>query len=132
MKKLYAIVLISVVMTAAKADDLAASFKQAAALAESQNKDRASQIYGAVDFNRYYEQKYGPVFVSCLKSTEHADTSPVSFVAAIGKDGDVLRLYVKHETNTFACARQTLQQGKFPAPPHFPYYMHISMKFSGN
>ena len=60
---------------------------------------------------------------------EDADTSPVSFVVVVGKDGHVLRLYVEHETNTFACVRQTLQQGKFPAPPHFPYYMHISMSF---
>jgi hypothetical protein len=130
MKKLYAIVLISLLTTAVSADDLAISFKQAAALAETQNKERATRVYEALDLKDYYQQKYSPVFLSCLKSTDHRDTSPFSFVVAIGKDGRVLRLYVDHETNIFACVRQTLQQDKFPAPPHPPYYMHISMGFS--
>jgi hypothetical protein len=130
MKKLYAIVLISLLTTAVRADDLAISFKQAAALAETQNKDRATRVYEALDLKDYYQQKYSPVFLSCLKSTDHPDTSPFSFVVAIGKDGSVLRLYVDHETNIFTCVRQTLQQDKFPAPPHSPYYMRISMSFS--
>lgn len=130
MKKLYTIVLISLLTTAVRADDLAASFKQAVALAETQNKDRATRVYEALDLKEYYEQKYSPVFQSCLKSTDHPDTSPFSFVVAIGKDGRVLRLYTDHETNIFACVRQTLQQDKFPAPPHSPYYTHFSMSFS--
>jgi hypothetical protein len=103
MKKLYAIVLISVLATVARGNDLASSFKQAAALAEIENKDRAAQIYDAVDFKPYYQQKYSPIFVSCLKSTENVDTSPFSFVVAIGKDGRVLRLYADNETNIYAC-----------------------------
>jgi len=130
MKRLFAIVLISVLATGARGNDLASSFKQAAALAESQNKDRASQIYNAVDFGPYYQPKYSPIFVSCLKSTENVDTSPFSFVVAIGKDGRVLRLYADNETNIYACVRPTLQKDKFPAPPHSPYYMQISMNFS--
>jgi hypothetical protein len=130
MKKLYAIVLISVLAAAVRANDLATSFKQAVALAETQSKDRASKVYEALDLKEYYEQEYSSVFQSCLKSTDHPDTSPFSFVVAIGRDGRVLRLYTDHETNIFACVRQTLIQGKFPGPPHSPYYMHISMSFS--
>ena len=114
MKKLYAIVLIFLLTTAVRADDLATSFKQAVALAETQNKDRATRVYEALDRKAYYEQKYSPVFQSCLKSTDHPDTSPFSFVVAIGNDGRVLRIYVDHETNIYACARQRLQQDKFP------------------
>jgi hypothetical protein len=112
------------------AGDLASSFKQAAALAEAQDKDRKTRAYDLLDLMPYYQQKYQPVFVSCLKSTEDADTSSFSFVAAIGKDGRVLQLYIDHETNIFACVRQTLKKDKFPRPPVSPYYMQVSMSFS--
>jgi len=127
--KLYAIVLISFLATAGKADDLAASFKQAAALGDAQEKERATQAYIHLDLMPYYKKKYWPVFQSCLASTYHADTSPFSFVAAIGKDGRVLRLYVDRETNIYACVRQTLQKDEFPQPPTSPYYLHVSMSF---
>jgi hypothetical protein len=91
--------------------------------------DHSSRRRVSQDGRIYYQQRYSPVFVSCLKSTDHADTSPFSFVAAIGKDGRVLRLYVDHETNIYACARLTLQKEEFPHPPLSPYYLHISMSF---
>jgi len=90
------------------------SFKQAAALGDAQEKERNAQAYIHLDLMPYYQKKYSPVFLSCLASTDHPDTSPFSFVAAIGKDGRVLRLYVDHETNIFACVRQSLQQEEFP------------------
>lgn len=129
MKKLYPIVLISLLTTAGRADDLAASFKQAAALAEAQDKVDAAIVYEHRYLTPYYQKKYSPVFLSCLKSTDHPDASPFSFVAAIGKDGHVLRLYIDHETNIYACVRPMLQQEEFPHPPLSPYYMHISMSF---
>ena len=128
-KILCAIIFISLLTTAGRADDLATSFKLAAALADAQEKERATQAYIHLDLMPYYQKKYSPVFQSCLVSTDHSDTSPFSFVAAIGKDGRVLRLYVDHETKIYACARQTLQKEEFPPPPLSPYYLHISMSF---
>ena len=129
MKKLYAIVFVCLLTTSSMAGDLASSFKQAVALGDAQDKDRATRIYGQIDLMPYYQQKYSPVFQSCLKSTEQPDTSPFSFVVAIGSDGRVMRLYTDHETNIFACVRQTLQKDEFPHPPFAPYYMHVSMSF---
>jgi hypothetical protein len=128
MKKLYALVLICFLATAGRAGDLAASFKQAAALGDAQEKEPAARAYKP-KLTAYCQQKYFPVFQSCLKSTENRDTSPFSFVAAIGKDGHVLRLYIDHETNIYACVRQTLQKDEFPHPPFSPYYMYVSMSF---
>ncbi len=130
MKKLNAVLIFALLTATAKAGDLAGSFKQAAALADAQDRDRATRIYAEIDLKDYYQHKYMPVFQSCLKSTEHADTSPFSFIAAIGADGHVLRLYIDHETNIYACVRQTLQKDEFPHPPFAPYYMHMSMTFS--
>jgi hypothetical protein len=129
MKKLCTVLFISLLASSGRAGDLASSFKQAAVLGDAQEKDRGTQAYLHLDLMPYYQHKYSPVYQSCLASTEHADTSPFSFVVAIGKDGRVLRLYVDHETNIYACVRHTLEQDKFPAPPVSPYYMHISMSF---
>lgn len=112
------------------AGDLARSFKEAVALAEAQPEDRATRIYAKVDLNDYYQQKYMPVFQSCLKSTENPDTSTFSFVVAIGKDGRALRLYTDRETNMLACVRPTLLKDEFPHPPFAPYYMYMTMNFS--
>jgi hypothetical protein len=115
--------------TPGKAGDLASSFKQAAALADAENRT-ATEVYTKHDLLPYYKQKYFPVFQSCLAPTQHPDTTPFSFVAALGADGRVMRLYIDHETNVFACVRQTLQNDEFPHPPVSPYYWHVSMNFS--
>jgi hypothetical protein len=130
MKKLYTVLFTALITASATAGDLASSFKQAAELAEAQDKDRATRIYDQIDLMHYYQEKYLPIFQSCLKSTEHPDMSTFSFVAAIGKDGRVLRLYTDHETNIFTCVRPTLQKDEFPHPPFAPYYMHVKMTFS--
>jgi hypothetical protein len=130
MKRLYSVVFISLLTTSSIAGDVANSFEQAAALAAAQDKRPAAQNYHQRDLMPYYEQKYLPIFQSCLASTDHPDTSPFSFVVAIGTDGRVLRLYTDHETNVFACVRQTLQKDEFPRPPVSPFYMRVSMSFA--
>jgi hypothetical protein len=130
MKRLHSILLILLLTTSSLAIDLARSFKEAAALAVAQDKDRATRIYSAIDLHDYYQQKYGPIMSSCLKSTDHPDTSPFEFIAAIGKDGRVLRLYIDHATNIYACVRPRLEKDEFPHPPAAPYYLHVSMTFS--
>lgn len=131
MKTLYSIVLvISLLTTFSVAANLPNSFKDAVALADKQDKDRdrATRIYDAVDLNDYYQKKYIPLVQSCLKSID--DTSSFSFVAALGGDGHVLRIYTDHESKIFTCMRPTLQKDEFPHPPFAPYYMHIEMNLS--
>jgi hypothetical protein len=131
MKKIYSILFIIVLLaSSALAGDLATSFKQAVVLAETEDRDRTTRIYSEIDLRDYYQQKYMPVFQSCLKSTDHPDMSTFSFVAAIGSDGHVLRLYVDQETNIYRCVQKTLERDKFPQPPVSPYYMHMTMNFS--
>ena len=129
MKKVYVIALICLLTSAGMAGDLAGSFKEAVALANAEDNNRATRIYADIDFKDYYQQKYGPIFQSCLMK-KNADISPFSFVLAIGADGRVLQIYVDHETNIFACARPMLEKDEFPRPPSTPYYTHISMRFS--
>ena len=130
MKTLYSIAFIFLLTTSGMAGNLASSFKEAVALAKTEDKDRATRIYSEIDLKDYYQQKYFPVFQSCLKSIEHPGTSTFEFVMAIGTDGRVLRLYTDHETNVLACVRPTLLKDEFPHPPVAPYYQHITMNFS--
>src|SRR5262245_9007688 len=130
MKPLHSILLILLLTTASSAGNLARSFTEATALADAQDKDRATRIYAQIDLHDYYQKKYGDVLGSCFKSTNHADASPFSFVAAIGANGRVLRLYVDHQTNIYNCVRQTLEKDEFPHPPIAPYYLHVSMTFN--
>jgi hypothetical protein len=131
MKKIYSILFIVVLLTSSgMAGGLAASFKEAAALAKTEDKDRATRIYSEIDLRDYYQQKYFPIFQSCLKSTDHPDMSTFSFVMAIGSDGHVLRLYVDQETNIYRCVQKTLEKDQFPRPPISPYYQQFTMNFS--
>jgi hypothetical protein len=129
-KKLHSIALILLFTTSSMARDLASSFKEAVAQANTEDKDRATRIYAEIDLKDYYKQKYTRVFQSCLRSTEQVDTSSFSFVVAIGTDGRALRLYTDHETNMLACVRPTLLKDEFPHPPFAPFYMHVTMNFS--
>lgn len=130
MRKILSALFISLLTTSSIAGDLAGSFKEAVALAKAEDKDRATRIYSEIDLKDYYQQKYFPVFQSCLKSIEHPDPSTFEFVVAIGKDGRVLRLYTDHETNVLACVRPVLLKDEFPHPPVAPYYQHVTMNFS--
>ena len=135
MKKRYTVILIFLLTTLGKASglgravELATSFKQAAALADAEDDVDAAVVYRHRELKPYWLKQYGPVFQSCLATTDHPDKSPFSFVMAIGKDGHVLRLYIDHETNIFTCARRTLERDEFPHPPLSPYYFQASMSF---
>lgn len=131
MKKIHSILFIVVLLTSSSmAGDLATSFKEAAALAKAEDKDRATRIYSEIDLKDYYLQKYSPIFQSCLKSTDRPDMSTFSFVIAIGSDGHVLQLYVDQETNIYRCVQKTLEKDQFPRPPVSPYYEQFTMNFS--
>lgn len=136
MKQLYTVLFISLLTISVKASglggagELATSFKQAAALADAENDVEAAVVYEHRELRPYWIKKYGPVFQSCLATTDHPDKSPFSFVMAIGKDGRVLRLYIDHETNIFTCVRRTLERDEFPHPPLSPDYERFSMSFT--
>jgi hypothetical protein len=55
MKKLYSTALIFLLTTSSMAGDLASSFKEAVALAATEDKDRATRIYAEIDLKDYYQ-----------------------------------------------------------------------------
>jgi len=117
-------------ITTAFGDDLAGSFKEAAARGDAQEHATATKEYFTKTLLPYYGQRYASVLQSCFSKIAMPDDSPFSFVAAIGADGRIMRLYQNHETNIFLCLRDTLAKDVFPAPPVSPYYLHIDMTFT--
>jgi len=115
----------------ASASDLAASYQQAVVLSEAQEKAPATHDYLEKALLPYYQQKYGPVFQSCLSNVSHPDYDAFSFVVAIADDGHVLRVYEDRTTNIFRCALDRLKADTFPAPPESPFYLDIGMRFDG-
>jgi hypothetical protein len=116
---------------AASAADLAATYQQAVVLSDAQDKAPATHDYLQQALLPYYQQKYGPVFHSCLSAVSNPDYSSFSFVVAIAGDGHVLRIYENRTTNIFRCALDTLKADTFPAPPESPFYLDIDMRFDG-
>lgn len=127
MKIAQAVALMLLLTVAAMAVDLARSFEEAVKISDDQAGVSALHQYETEQLTPYYEKKYSPVFESCLNSTPGADTSGFTFVAAIGADGRVLRLYVDHDTEVYRCLRKTLETDEFPHPPAAPFYWQVEM-----
>jgi hypothetical protein len=130
MRTIGIISIIWLVTIPAVAGELANSFEEAAARGDAQEKAVATKGYFADTLLPYYGKKYGPVLQTCFATVPQPDNGPFSFVAAIGADGRIMRLYNDHETNIFACLREALKKDVFPMPPVSPHYLHIDMKFT--
>jgi len=129
-KPVYSVILTFVLASFSVAVDLPTSFKEAASSADAQNDDaRAVRDYLSDSLSPYYKKKYGPLFVSCLKSGNYSDVKRLEFIAVIGADGKVMRLFSDHESDLFSCVRETIEKDEFPRPPIEPFYWRVQMTF---
>jgi hypothetical protein len=126
--KPFAVVLLAVL--AVQATDFPTTYQQAVALANAQEKAPATREYLNKILLPYYEQKYGPVFESCFKTVEQPENTPFSFVAAIGADGRLIRIFDEHSTNISHCLLDSFRTDIFPTPPESPFYFHVEMNFT--
>jgi hypothetical protein len=129
MRAIKTITVVFLFALSAVATDLVGSLKEAITIAEAQEKAPATRGYFEHDLLRFYERRYGPVFQACFASTNQPDSTPFEFVAAIGADGRVMKVYTSQDTEILRCVRQTLEKDEFPKPPLAPYYLHIDMRF---
>jgi hypothetical protein len=121
--------LTSLLAVPAFADDLASSFEDAVVRADAQEQAASSKDYFSNTLLPYFGKTYAPVFKSCFATVPKPDSGRFSFVAAIGSDGRLLRLYRDRETNIYLCMRITLEKDVFPLPPVSPFYLHVEMTF---
>ncbi|HTN48446.1 MAG TPA: hypothetical protein VMK32_03350 [Burkholderiaceae bacterium] len=111
------------------ADGLAVSYFEAQELGR---RDESSEL--TRDFHRNvllpeFSQRYRAHFRECTETVPQPESAPFSFVAAIGADGRVLRLWSDRSTNVYQCVRGRLMFDRFPAPPTAPFYLYIHMRF---
>ena len=78
----------------------------------------------------YFAQKYAGILKACFATVARPSTLPFTLVLAIGKNGDVLKIYNDTATNIYTCMKKDLDAEVFPAPPTSPFFMHIKWRFT--
>ena len=110
--------------------NLPSTLAEAITLGEQHEKGELTRNYHNNTLIPYFGNKYSSVFRYCFETTSKSDDRPFNFVAAIGSDGNVIKVYRDLETNIFQCMNKELHGEQFPRPPIAPYFMYIDMKFT--
>lgn len=77
-----------------------------------------------------FTQRYGQHFQECSRQLPAPESTPFSFVAAIGNDGRVLHLWSDRSTSVYQCVRGKLLFDRFSPPPRVPFYLFVQMRFA--
>jgi hypothetical protein len=115
---------------AVAAEPLAESYLQAQQFGRRDETDAAT-----VDFHRnvllpQFSERYRALLRTCQSALPEPDQTPFSFVAAIGPEGEVLRLWSDRSPPVYACLRGRLLFERFNRPPRAPFYLYIHMRFA--
>jgi len=111
------------------ADGLATSYVEAQELGRRDESADATRDYHRDVLLPEFSQRYRAHFRECTATVPEPQSAPFSFVAAIGSDGRVIRLWSDRSTNVYQCVRGKLLFDRFPAPPRAPFYLYIHMRF---
>jgi hypothetical protein len=114
----------------ASEQQLAESYLQAQQYGRRDETDPAT-----IDFHRnvllpQFSERYRALLRTCQSALPEPDQTPFSFVAAIGPDGEVLRLWSDRSPPVYACLRGRLLFERFNPPPRAPFYLYIHMRFA--
>lgn len=112
------------------ADGLAESYVQAQEFGRRDESDEATRGYHRDVLLPEFSQRYRQHFRECTSSVPNPESTPFSFVAAIGADGKVQRIWSDKATNVFQCVRGKLLFDRFSPPPRAPFYLYIHMRFT--
>jgi hypothetical protein len=112
------------------AEPLAESYLQAQQFGRRDETDPAT-----IDFHRnvllpQFSERYRALLRTCQSALPEPDQTPFSFVAAIGPEGEVLRLWSDRSPPVYACLRGRLLFERFNPPPRAPFYLYIHMRFA--
>jgi len=127
---LFAALLASNVTSAQGPSDLAANYVEAQEFGRRDESDEATRGYHRDVLLPEFSQRYRTHFRECTSSVPQPESTPFSFVAAIGADGRVLRLWSDRSTNVYQCVRGRLLFDRFSPPPRAPFYLYIHMRFT--
>lgn len=111
------------------ADGLVQSYVEAQELGRRDESAEATRDYHRGVLLPEFSRRYRAHFKDCTASVPQPESTPFSFVAAIGPDGRVLRLWSDRSTNVYQCVRGKLLFDRFTPPPRAPFYLYIHMRF---
>jgi hypothetical protein len=111
------------------ANGLAGSYVEAQELGRQDEADEATRDYHRTVLLPQFSQIYRAHLRECTASVPQPESTPFSFVAALGADGRVLRVWSDRSTNVYQCVRGRLLFDRFSVPPRAPFYLYIHMRF---
>jgi hypothetical protein len=116
--------------TPAGAEPLASSYLEAQEFGRRDEADPRTVEYHRNLLLPQFSQRYRALLRECQASLPQPDPSPFSFVAAIGEDGRVLKLWSDRSPPVYSCVRGRLLFERFAPPPRAPFYLYIHMRFA--
>jgi hypothetical protein len=114
----------------AVAEPLASSYLEAQEFGRRDEADPKTLEYHRNLLLPQFSQRYRALLRECQASLPQPDPSPFSFVAAIGEDGRVLKLWSDRSPPVYSCVRGRLLFERFAPPPRAPFYLYIHMRFA--
>lgn len=118
-----------VTATALAAEPLAESYLQAQQFGRRDEGDPKTLEFHRNVLLPQFSERYRALLRTCQSALPEPDQTPFSFVAAIGPDGEVLRLWSDRSPPVYACLRGRLLFERFSPPPRAPFYLYIHMRF---
>jgi hypothetical protein len=109
---------------------LAESYVEAQQLGRRDESDPATQGYHRDVLLPEFGARYRALLRECQSGLPAPDATPFSFVAAIGADGRVLRLWSDRSPPVYSCLRGRLLFERFTPPPRAPFHLYIHMRFN--
>lgn len=114
----------------AQGGPLASSYAEAQELGRRDETDPATVDYHRNVLLPEFGPRYRALLRDCQETLPQPDPSSFSFVAAIGADGSVLKLWSDRSPPVYACLRGRLAFERFTPPPRAPFHLYIHMRYT--
>jgi hypothetical protein len=115
---------------AAQGGDLATSYAEAQERGRRDESDPETMGYHRDVLLPEFSARYRSLLGACQASLPQPDQTPFSFVAAIGPQGEVLRIWSDRSPPVYSCLRGRLLFERFTPPPRAPFYLYVHMRFT--
>ena len=134
-RSLFAVALIAslataMVRAAAQEGALATSYSEAQERGRRDESDPLTTDYHRDVLLPEFSARYRSLLRDCQAALPQPDQTPFSFVAAIGSQGEVLRVWSDRSPPVYSCLRGRLLFERFTPPPRAPFYLYIHMRFT--
>jgi hypothetical protein len=118
------------VRAAAQEGALATSYSEAQERGRRDESDPLTTDYHRDVLLPEFSARYRSLLRDCQAALPQPDQTPFSFVAAIGSQGEVLRVWSDRSPPVYSCLRGRLLFERFTPPPRSPFYLYIHMRFT--